>query len=151
MQAVWRWFATCDPEDTMRLEIHLDGKLLQSYSFPICRVDLSEVSRQDKLQSEEFEKPKILVFTFRPARRIVWTGYRETDNTTNPNQALEGNIWQAGGEPDVLLLGVSFVTKDSIMMNTIHIASAATQSRSEIVKGLLVTTYAVKAKRKPQQ
>jgi len=116
----------------MAVEVRLDATLLYRASFPICHVDASDVSRLG---------PRILRFSFKPCRRILWSGYRENNDTTDATQEIEGNIWQAGGEPSVLLLGVSFATKDTIMMNTLHIADTTRRSQTEIVKGLRVATF----------
>jgi hypothetical protein len=49
----------------------------------------------------------------------------------------------AGGEADGLLLGVSFSTKTTIVMNTVHRAKPTEQTGSEIEKGLVITTQPV--------
>jgi len=121
-QRVWRWFQKCDPVNAIAVEVRLDATLLYRASFPICHVDASDVSRQD---------PRILKFSFKPGRRVLWSGYRENHDTTDATQQIEG----------VLLLGVSFATKDTIVMNTLHIADTTRRSQTEIVKGLRVATF----------
>jgi len=133
-EAVWSWFGSCPHPFMMRLEVDLDGMMLKGYSIPICQVDRSDPSRDSR----------ILKFAFHAGHRIVWTGYRDTENTTYPNQEIEGNIWQASGEADALILGVSFAVKDTLMMNTLHIAGTAGESKTEIVKGLFVRTRPIK-------
>jgi hypothetical protein len=53
---------------------------------------------------------------------------------------IEGNIWEAGSEHDKILLGVSLMTKDRILLNTIHFAAASTVSQAPLAQGLVLTT-----------
>ncbi len=57
------------------------------------------------------------------------------------NQLIDDSFWQAGADPDALLIGVSFVASDTILMNTIHISHLNKRESSEIAKGLVVVTY----------
>jgi hypothetical protein len=70
----------------------------------------------------------------------VWKGYRDEDNTTKPNQKIEGAIWLAGADPNALFLGVSCIANNKIYMNTIHIAHPSRRDVSEIASGLVVIT-----------
>jgi hypothetical protein len=128
---VWFWFATCGGP-IMKLEVRLDQRLIYQSSFPLCRSERSSAH-------SEGQKKK-LEFAFKAPRAIVWQGYRDEDNTTGPDQEIEGNIWLAGADPDKMLLGVSFMSRDSIYMNTIHIAYSNRRSVSEIEPGLVVIT-----------
>jgi len=62
---------------------------------------------------------------------------------TRSTDSIEGDIWQAGGEPDALILGISFDTSKQILLNTLHIARPDKQTSSELDKGLLIITYPV--------
>ena len=57
-----------------------------------------------------------------------------------PDQEIEGNIWLAGADPDAMILGVSFVSRGSIYMNTLHIAYPDRRQISEIEPGLIIIT-----------
>jgi hypothetical protein len=57
---------------------------------------------------------------------------------TRSTDSIEGNIWQAGGEPGALSLGISFDTKNQILLNTLHIARPDTQTSSELHQGLFI-------------
>ena len=50
----------------------------------------------------------------------------------------------AGADPDAMILGVSFATRDAIFMNTLHIASPDQQKASEIEPGLVIITEPVR-------
>ena len=133
-ESVWQWYATCSRPFLMRLEVSLNGAVVAGYSVPICKVP----------RSDRPKDPKILKFVLHPDHRIVWTGYREVDDTTDAGEEIEGDIWQAGGESDALVLGVTFAVKDKLLMNTLHVARTANRAESEIAKGLSVTTRPVK-------
>ena len=128
---VWYWFTACGGP-TIELEVKLDGAKLFETSFPVCRR-----SRSDGGPSKE------LSFTFRPPRKIIWRGYGDGGNVTRPNQKIECDIWLAGSDPDVLLLGVSFSTQRRTNMNTIHIAYPTRSYKTIIERGLVVESYPV--------
>jgi hypothetical protein len=132
---VWFWFATCGGP-AMALEVRLDRGIIFKSSFPLCRADRSSIYARGN--------SKGLHFAFKPHRAIVWQGYRDKDDTTRANQVIEGDIWLAGSDPDALLLGVDFTSSDTIYMNTIHIAHPTQRDRTEIARGLVVTTYPIK-------
>jgi hypothetical protein len=119
----------------MKLEVRLDQKIIYQSSFPLCRAERSSAH-------SEGQKKK-LEFVFKAPRAIVWQGYRDEDNTTEPAQDIEGNIWLAGADPNAMILGVSFVSRDSIYMNTLHIAYPDRRQVSEIEPGLVVITEPV--------
>jgi hypothetical protein len=62
---------------------------------------------------------------------------------TRTTDSIEGDIWQAGGEPDALILGISFDTGKQILLNTLHIANPGKQTSSQLDKDLFITTYPV--------
>jgi len=126
---LWSWFGQCTEERYMRLEILLNGKVLQQSSFPICPIG-------DRSKETE----KIVAFTFKGGH--VFQGQYHTTRT----QTIEGNIWQAGTDPGVILLGVSFSTKKQILLNTIHVAKPDSESTSEIDRGLVVRTFPISGK-----
>jgi len=132
---VWFWFAACDGP-AMGIEIQLDKSTIYQSVFPVCRVDrASPVSQGQRIGK--------IRFTFKPGRPIVWEGYRDTKDTTEAGQLLEADIWQAGADPDDLLIGLSFADARSIHMNTIHIAHPSRRDESEVAAGLTVATFPV--------
>src|SRR2546430_5602103 len=60
-------------------------------------------------------------------------------------QLIAGNIWEAGRKRDAIRLGVSFATEQRVLLNTIHVARAHSPSRSERVRGLVITTRPISA------
>ena len=132
-EGVWRWFAKCPGPNMMALEVRVDGRRVYQTSFTMCREDANgEFTRQGN---------PILIFRFRAGREIMWTGYKESEDRTNASQEIEGNIWEAGGQAYGVLLGASFESKDSRLMNTIIFAEVQKRSETMIAPGLSVTTY----------
>ena len=126
-EVVWHWFGACASGDSLVLEVHLDGKLVYSSAFRICQ------SRRSDIQPEP--QQRILEFRFdaEPKR------FRAQDKAVG-TQSIAGNVWEAGGKRDAIRLGVSFSTEQRVLLNTIHVARAHSPSRSERVRGLVITT-----------
>ena len=129
-EVVWHWFAVCASGDSLVLEIRLDGKDLYSSAFPICRVRRGEI-KPDPQQ-------RLLTFRFDGVPRRFGSRYRGT-----ATQPIAGNIWEAGGEPDAIHLGVSFATDNEVLFNMVHVAPADAAARSERSRGLVITTHPV--------
>ncbi len=108
----------------LAIQVVLDGKIVYRSRFTVCSV--SKPAAQPEKQK--------LVFHFKGGH--VFQGeYR-----TLPTQTIEGSIWQAGADPDALLLGVSFVT-DRVLLNTIHIAKPGSTSVSKLDRRIVIRTY----------
>jgi hypothetical protein len=114
----------------MGLEVVLNGTAIYRSSFPICPIR----ERSDEIS-------KTIVFTLKGGH--VFQG----EHHTTPAQTIEGDIWQAGADPGVILLGISFATKKQELLNTIHIARLGKPSTSEIDPGLTVRTFPISRKR----
>jgi len=128
---VWFWFSACGGPK-IKLEVRIDNNNVYQSFFPICRAERSSVYSKGQ--------EKKINFVFKAPRAIVWHGYRDEDNTTNPGQKLEGDVWLAGADPNALILVISFMTHDAIYMNTVHIAYPDRRNISEIAPGLVVIT-----------
>jgi len=124
---MWYWISDCPVGKTMRLEVILNRKSIYQSSFSICR------RRPADVQTEQTE-PR-LAFTF-GGGHLFQGEYR-----TVPADMVEGSIWQAGAEPDGLFLGVAFVAKHQVMLNSLHFVKPARPSESKLDPGLLIRTY----------
>lgn len=123
---VWTWSKQCSTKLQLNVSVRLDGKVLYQGFIPICRgVRDGEDGRVD--------------FGF-SSSHLFDRQYRARKTDT-----IEGNIWQAGGETDALILGVSFATKKQSLLNTLHVASPDRKTSTELDKGLYITTYPVSA------
>lgn len=123
---LWTWFGPCRDGKTMRIEVVQRGTVLYRSSFPLCPI--SDPSK---------EAHRRLVFFFRGGH--VFDG----EFRTSRSESIEGNIWEAGTDPGIILFGVSFMTKKQLLLNTIHIAKADRASATEIDPGMVVRTVPV--------
>lgn len=113
----------------MGIEVLLRGKAIYRSSFPVCPIN-----------DRSKEVVKTLVFSFKGGHNF---------QGTTPNQAIDGNIWQAGTDPGVILLGLSFATRKELLLNIIHIAKPDRESISEIDTGLTVRTFPINSSMAP--
>jgi hypothetical protein len=126
----WRWFVECADGATTRLHVTLRRRTLLDVTVPVCVVPEHQRSRE----AEE----RVLEFHFKgdPA-------WFDLEHRSSPGTAIEGNIWQAGGETYGMLLGVSFVETGGagrILLNTIHISMVTEHSSAPVAVGIDVST-----------
>jgi len=121
-EVVWTWSKQCEDNHKLGVTISLERKVLYRGVLSICR------------GSREGENGRV---SFHFAGSHLFQGEYRTRST----DSIEGDIWQAGGEPDVLILGISFETKKQILLNTLHIARPDKQTSSELDKSLFITTH----------
>jgi hypothetical protein len=127
------WFKKCSKPRTLGLEVLLNNKVVHRSSFPICRTTGVP---------ENVEAQKRIVEFYFSGGHVFQDQYR-----TTASQKIEGNIWQAGAESNAILLGVSFMTKNHVLLNTIHAAKCDKVSTSLIDRGIAVRTFPVPPKR----
>jgi hypothetical protein len=123
-EEVWTWSKQCDGNHKLGVTIRLDHKVLYRGVLPICH------------GSRDAEDGHV---EFHFAGGHLFQGEYRTRST----DSIEGDIWQAGGESDALILGISFDTKKQILLNTLHVATPDKQISVELDKGLFITTYPV--------
>lgn len=120
-ELVWTWSRQCSGTQKLNVTVSLQRKVLYRGVLAICR------------GSREAENGRV---EFHFAGGHIFQGkYR-----TRATDSVEGNIWQAGGDPDALVLGVSFDTKKRILLNTLHIAKPDSRTSSQLDDGLYITT-----------
>jgi hypothetical protein len=124
-EMVWHWFGSCSDARTMTVDVTLSGNSLFKSSFPICLVHRSD--KQTELSHGN------LRFFFKAQARLFGD---EFASLGTPD--IEGNIWEAGSERDAILLGVSFMTKERILLNTIHVAGARNTTQAELATRLVM-------------
>ncbi len=108
---VWTWSKRCNDDHKLGVTVRLDRKVLYRGVLPICR------------GSRDAEDGRV---EFHFAGGHTFQGEYRTRST----DSIEGDIWQAGGEPDALILGISFDAGKQILLNTIHIAKPEKQTSS---------------------
>jgi hypothetical protein len=119
---VWTWSSKCSAVHQLGIEMRLKSKIIYRGALAVCRGN-----RQAEDGTAEF---------YFPGGHTFQGEYR-----TRPTQKIEGNIWQAGGESDAIILGISFATKDRILLNTVFIAKPDTEASSEIDKDIVVRSF----------
>jgi hypothetical protein len=62
---------------------------------------------------------------------------------TRSTDSIEGDIWQASGDPDALILGISFDAGKQILLNRLHVAKPEKKTSTELDQGLFITTCTV--------
>ena len=128
---VWHWFGDCAGRDSLVLEVRFDDNPVYSSTFPICQV------RRSRIKPEP--QQRLLEFRFRAVPRRFGPRSQATDI-----QSIQGNIWESGGARDAILLGVSFAAGDQALLNMHLVARAQLASRSERMRGLVITTRPVR-------
>lgn len=121
---VWTWSKRCNDDYKLGVKVRLEGKVLYRGVLPLCRGNRNAEDGRVK---------------FHFAGGHTFQGEYRTRKT----DSIEGDIWQAGGEPDALILGISFDTGRQVLLNALHIAKPEKQASSELDKVLFVTTYPV--------
>jgi len=53
---------------------------------------------------------------------------------------LDVDLWQAGGEPDVILLGFTIAAGNDLHMNSLHFLSPTEDRMSTMAPGLVLET-----------
>ena len=133
-ERTWRWFVDCSEPMTSRLQVALRGSTLYEATLPLCHVTYRSRSREGE--------SRILSFFFTADAGIFGDEFRGLGR-----QRIEGNVWEAGGDPDQIILGLSFVAGNQILLNTLHFASPSRDSSHEQAAGLTSTTSAFRRRR----
>ena len=128
-ETLWYWVTDCRDSKMMRLEVSLNRKSIYQSSFCICR------RRPGDVQAEQ--KEPATAFTFKGGH--VFQGEYRTVRA----EMVEGNVWQAGAEPDGLFLGVAFVAKHRVVLNSLHFVKPDRPSESKLDPGLFIRTYPI--------
>ena len=118
---VWTWSKQCDGKNKLVIAVQLKSKTLYRGIIPVC---LGKREDEDRRVAFRFS-----------GKYLFQDRYR-----TRSKDAIEGDIWQAGGESDALILGISLDNKKQILLNTLHIAKPDKQTSSQLNKGLWIST-----------
>jgi hypothetical protein len=123
-EVVWISSSQCSGGHKLGVTVRLDHKVLYRGLLPICQ------------GGRDTEDGKA---RFHFVGGHTFQGQYRTRST----ESIEGDIWQASGDPDALILGISFDEgkHKQILLNTLHVARPEKQSSSELDRGLFITTY----------
>lgn len=123
----WYWTRGCRKARTIGLVLLLDGKPIYRSPFIMCLFPSQEGPSEQEIGAITFS---------------IKGGHTFQGNLrTGPEQTITCDLWQAGTEPNGLFLGVSFSTKDRVLLNTLHFASPDSARESKLDRGLLIRTY----------
>lgn len=128
---VWHWFGDCASGDSLVLDVRFDGKAIYSSTFPVCKMRRSQIKPEPQQRFLSFELVAL------PRR------FRAQNKEPEP-VPIRGAIWEAGGDATSIRLGVQFAMEYQSLLNTHHPARIASETRTERVRGLLITTRPVK-------
>jgi hypothetical protein len=123
---VWTWSKQCGGDHKLGIAVRLDGKVLYRDILPICIG-----GRGNENGRAEFH--------FAGGRTFQGRYH------THSSESIEGDIWQASGESDALILGISFQSSKQILINTLYAANPEKRTTSTFDNGVLVTTYPITA------
>jgi len=101
---------------------------------PICRGGQPE-------QRPARSAPSV-AFSVRPARAIVWHGYRDREDVAPAGASLALELSQASADANTLMLGItaSDPTTKAIYMKSVHVAKVDEVSITDIARGLTLST-----------
>jgi hypothetical protein len=130
-EKVWFWSGDCPKPTIMGVQVLLEGKSIYHSRFRACQMNRTDANteREQKVRT-----------SFRFSGGHSFQGTYQTAKT----ETIEGSIWQAGADPDDILLGVSFLAHDQVLLNTIHIVRPNKATESNLDAGLVIKTYPVK-------
>ena len=134
---VWSWFATC-AGPVLMVDLMVDQTSVLEATVPICHQERGGSAGQGQSAGQ-------IQFTFRPKRSIVWSGYREHDDVTAANAPLEAVIWQAGSDPDDLIIGITVADAKKNVMHALHMASPNVETSTTLAKGVVLRTHPEKS------
>jgi hypothetical protein len=127
---VWFWFGGCkNNSKTMEIELSVEGKIVYRSSFRACRMKRADAN------SKREGNTKIFYF---PGGHTFQKKYRTTRQTQ-----IKGSIWQAGADPDDVLLGVSFETDNQVLLNTVDIVRPGRPTQYTLDDDVVIKTYQV--------
>jgi hypothetical protein len=125
---VWFWAGDCPEPRAMGVQVLLEGKSIYQSHFHACLLNrtAANTDREEKVER-----------SFHFSGGHTFQGKYHTKKT----EAIEGTIWQAGADPDDILLGVSFLAHNQVLLNTLHIVRPGKSTESKLDPHLIIKTY----------
>ena len=120
IQEVWQWRSDCDQPTILRVEVLTETVRLLETRLLLCR----GVRESAALQRNSIEFPASSM-----ADRLG----------ASQDTATTGDVWVAGGEPDGVVLGISFQTEDRVLLNTLRFVPAVA-SQTDLMRGVRLVT-----------
>jgi hypothetical protein len=132
--SLWFWDGKCANGENIGIQVLVDGQMVYRSRFRACHVKRTETLTKSENEAQVFE----------------FSGGHTFQNEfhTSKKEKIEGNIWQAGADPDDILLGVSFGAPHQILLNTIHIVEPHKPTQSTLDRNAIIKTFPIRASEK---
>ncbi len=124
---VWHWTDHERAERIIIFETTVDGQLVATAKFPVSSSARGEIKPE--------QKQKIFSYNFILGRK------RGRSFNDVSRGRVEGNIWEAGREKDGIIFGISWVTDNQIILNTLHYASLVKVEVAVIAPSVYFKSY----------
>jgi len=131
---VWHWYGSCAGPDSLVFDATLDGQPLYSATFPICKQRRGDIKPDPQQRTLEFH--------FNAAPKRFRAG------SSKEVQPIRADVWESARQPYGIRFGISFSIEQQVLLNTTHLAQPKAASRSEQVRGVVITIHPV-AKKAP--
>jgi hypothetical protein len=125
---VWYWSGDCAEPKAIGIQVQLEGKSIYRSRIRACRMNRTDANTDREQKAST---------SFHFSGGHTFQGKYHTKNT----ETIEATIWQAGADPDAILLGVDFLAHDRVLLNTIHIVRPGKSTESTLDPGLVIKTY----------
>jgi hypothetical protein len=126
--SVWIWSSACRSPHSMQLTAQLDRRTIYTATFPACLAE-----RQEQTPAARMSFPLVA------PRRLMWYGYRsDAGESTAAGKHLTVEVWQAGGDPEDMLLGVVVQDDSARYLHTILILDPHRQTVDSLTPGLVI-------------
>jgi hypothetical protein len=126
-ETVWIWSNRCANDHRLDVTVRIGSKVLDHAILPIC---------QGNRDAEDG----------RLSFHISGSELHRHGYSRRSSDSIEADLWQAGGDPDALILGFSLESTGQIHLNTLHIAKPDAKVSSDFGRGLTITTFPVAGK-----
>jgi|GEM_PF-4113291 len=127
---VWVWSPVCTEATFVRLQVRFDGTTIHTARLPLCR-------RGRGIETATAN------FRYRFPKALVLQADREESESIAAGSTLEFDLWQAGGEAGLALLGYSLSSRDKVLLNGVHPLSPTRRTTTVIEQGLLIESWPV--------
>lgn len=128
-QLPYRWHDSCNPARTVLLQVSVDHHVVVSRTLPLCR------------SADTRNEPVTLSFV--APKELLWTGYKDQPDRTLKGQEVKCDFWTAGGEPDGIILGLTFDSGGKLVMNALHGVLVDREQVSHVGRDIEVRTTPV--------
>jgi hypothetical protein len=122
------WSEKCPSATYISVVLSVDGRSAYSRNIPVCFTERNSLP------------PATLSTTLQTDR----SHFGEPSRTP-----LEVDFWEASADPDALVLGISFSSKQRVWLNTLHVALSSKQAVTELAPGVSVRTFPTVSKEPP--